>query len=1197
MSLNFNRPLRPAGILLTLALAITFLLSSLLFSQTNVGNGSIQGSVTDPSGAVVSGAKVTITEKSKGVASIRTSDSKGSYTSGSLIPGVYSVRVEAPGFKTTEVPVTVQVDNTATANVKLEVGQTSQVVEVEASSVSVNTEQPTVQGVITENQIANLPVNGRNFLDLAQLEPGVQIQDGQNFDPTKAGYSSISFGGRFGRTARIEVDGVDVSDETVGTTTTDIPSSAIQEFQISQSSLDMSTELTSSGAVNVTTKSGSNAFHGDAFGAFRDSAFSAALPTPVGFTAPFQRSQYGGDFGGPIMKNKLFFFMDGERTIQHTSVPVPISAPFQSFSGTFSDKFHEGNLLGRLDYQLTKSARAFFRFSDFQNILGATFGYGYSLYDNKDITRNFVGGVDFNTGSFSHAIRFSYLKFQNQIIDATTGSTTLPFANIHAELFMGATGLVAGPNLLAPQSTPQSDHQLKYDGSKILGAHVIRYGVSYNHIQGGGFASFFKNGPQVSSNVTSAEIAAAAGGPFPGGAGNPYNYPDDFVLLSNGLGFSTTKAALGFPAGGLGPDNRIMFYGGDSWKIKPNFTLSYGLRWMRDTGRTDSQYPAISGLNNLIPGEPNLGAQVNQPNNNWAPQLGFAWDPTKDGKTSIRGGIGLFYENAIWNNVLFDGPNREATGAFLQFFPACTAAGSPVPLNVAGGKQINLPGSASALGVCGTSAGFPLIGNALPAITALAQQYIAGSPLNLQAANPSFVGSGLPNFFPSGNSMFNPDYKSPRSVQMNIGIQRELHRGMVLSVDFARNVQTHYLLGVDQNHAGDINYFNLTGAQKAIAKTLSNCGVTSINAAIANCPNNPTTGTAGYNAPATMGDFASNGLGSSSDMGGSSCPAALGYDCAFGGINPNAPPIGMLSPVGRSVYDGLQMKWTDNVKSPFKGSTGLNFTASYSLSRFSNTGGGVRAGAPVTAASGDQDFIVPALNNSNVNAYFGPSTLDRTHQISFGGYLDFLHGFQLGLIGHFDSPFSSTLTVPNTGTGAGEIFRTDFEGSGVTQNPMPGTHVGSFDRGINAGNINAAIANYNATVAGQPTPAGNVLIQNGLMTATQLVSLGAVAPTVPLAPPNQVNLSWLRTMDMTLAWTYTIKERLTIKPSVGFYNIGNFANFDLPESMMSGLLTGSTGTINGTDYNGHFVNRVGVGTGVYSLGSPRQIEFALKLTF
>ncbi len=1197
MSLNFNRPLRTAGTFVVFALAMTLLLSpTLLVAQADVGNGNIVGAVSDPSGAVVSGAKVTVTEKSKGVSITRTTDSKGSYTSGALIPGVYVVRVEAAGFKSTELTVTVQVDNTASGNAKLEVGQTSQVVEVEASSVSVNTEQATVQGVITENQIANLPVNGRNFLDLAQLEPGVQIQDGQNFDPTKAGYSSISFGGRFGRTARIEVDGVDVSDETVGTTTTDIPSSAIQEFQISQSSLDMSTELTSSGAVNVTTKSGTNGFHGDAFGAFRDSSFSAGLPTPPGFTAPYQRSQYGGDVGGPILKNKLFFFADGERTIQHTAVPVPISAPFESYSGTFQDGFHEYNLLGRLDYQVTKNVRAFFRFSDFQNLLGATFGYGYSVYDNKNITRNFVGGVDFNTGTFSHAIRFSYLKFQNQIVDATTGSTTLPFANIHAELFMGSSGLVAGPNLLSPQSTPQSNHQIKYDGSKILGAHVIRYGISYNHIQGGGFASFFRNGPQVASNVDSGEILAAANGPFPGGAGNPLNYPDDFVLLSNGLGYSTTKAALGFPAGGLGPDNRISFYGGDSWKIKPNFTLTYGIRYARDTGRTDSQYPVIPGLNNLIPGDPNLGAQVNQPNNNWAPQLGIAWDPWKDGKTSIRGGIGLFYENAIWNNVLFDGPTREATGAFLQFFPACSAAGAPAPLQTVNGP-INLPGSASALGVCGPagSTSFPLIGNALPAITALAAQYQAGNPLNLQAPNPGYVQPGLTGcvpggagcFFPTGTSMFNPDYKSPRSVQMNFGIQRELHRGMVLSVDYARNVQTHYLLGIDQNDTGSINYFNLAGANAAINATNSSFG----------CP----AGAAGVGcaiaAGASMSDYAGNGLGSTGDFGGASCFAAVGHACAFGGKNPYAPAIGMLSPVGRSVYDGLQMKWTDNVKSPFKGSTGLNFTASYSLSRFDNTGGGVRAGSPVTASSGDQDFIVPALDNNNVNRYFGQSTLDRTHQISFGGYLDVRYGFQIGVIGHFYSPLSTTLTVPNTGSGPGEIFRTDFTGDGTTQDPMPGTHVGNFDRGINAGNINGAIANYNSTVAGQPTPAGQVLISNGLMTQAQLVALGGVAPTVPLAPPDQVNEAWLRTMDMTLAWTYTIKERFTIKPSVGFFNVFNFANFDLPESMMSGLLTGSTGSINGTNYAGAFVNRVGVGTGVYSLGSPRTIEFALKLTF
>ena len=135
--------------------------------------------------------------------------------------------------------LTVLVGNTATVNVNLQIGQQNQIIDVQGSAVRVNTEQATVQGVLNADQIDNLPVNGRNFLDLAQLEPGVQIQDGANF--SKDGYSSISFGGRFGRTARIEVDGIDVSDEIFSSTTTDIPASGIQEFQLSQSSMDLST--------------------------------------------------------------------------------------------------------------------------------------------------------------------------------------------------------------------------------------------------------------------------------------------------------------------------------------------------------------------------------------------------------------------------------------------------------------------------------------------------------------------------------------------------------------------------------------------------------------------------------------------------------------------------------------------------------------------------------------------------------------------------------------------------------------------------------------------------------------------------------------------------------------------------------------------------------------------------------------------
>ncbi len=371
--LKLNSPRFTAYVLLTLVALSGLLLSSLVFAQTSLSTGSIVGNVTDSTAAVVPNAKVTIIGPT-GQTIHATTNGSGSYSSGALIPGVYTVRVETKGFKTAQLSLNVQVDNAANGNLKLEIGQESTVVEVQGTEIQVNTEQATVQGVLTASQIENLPVNGRNFLDLAQLEPGVQIQDGQNFDPTKAGYSSISFGGRFGRTARIEVDGVDVSDETVGTTTTDIPASAIQEFQISQSSMDMSTELTSSGSVNVTTKSGTNDLHGEAFGQFRDSSFSSQLPTPVGFSAPFQRSQYGGGVGGPIIKDKAFFFVDGERSIQHTQVPVPVSDPFSQFSGTFADPFREGNLLGRLDYQLTKGARAFYRFTYFKNSLGATFG-------------------------------------------------------------------------------------------------------------------------------------------------------------------------------------------------------------------------------------------------------------------------------------------------------------------------------------------------------------------------------------------------------------------------------------------------------------------------------------------------------------------------------------------------------------------------------------------------------------------------------------------------------------------------------------------------------------------------------------------------------------------------------------------------------------------------------------------------------
>jgi len=1181
--MNFKRLL-----LSILVIACLLATGATVLAQTTVSQGSIQGTITDPSGAVVSGARIILTNKATGQVVTTTTSSSGTYSSGALFPGNYVVRVEAKGFRTSEVPVTVQVAVTSSGNIKLEVGQASQVVEVQASSIQVNTEQATVQGVLTGDQIDKLPVDGRNFLDLAQLEPGVQIQDGTTFDPTKAGYTSISINGVFGRTPRIELDGLDVSDETVGTTTQNIGLGSIEEFNISRSNLDLSTELTSSGAVNVSTRSGTNNIHGQGFYNFRDrNAGTAAFPGDL--TDYYQRNNFGGRIGGPILKDKLFFFIDAERMKQDGFSPVVAPDTFAQLSGGYLSPFRDTAVTGKLDWQAMKDIHVFYRFTYNWNKSESTYYGGYPVYANRDNTPSQAGGVDWNKGSWSHSFRLGYLKFHNLIIDATHGASfynPLPSDGVD---FLGSD-FFFGPNLLAPQGTFQSNKQFKYDGSKVWRNHVFRYGIGVNRIEGGGFANFFGSAPLI---LTATSLCPNS---------NPLDCGFLAAYIGNGQGYFTEKPGFDLPAGGQS-DTRFQWYVGDSWKLKPSFTLTYGIRYNRDTGRQDSDLAPIpcsvvtltpapcSGSTQLLDQfgfTPGLGNPVRQPNSNFGPQVGLAWDVKGNAKTVIRAGAGIYYENSVFNNTLFDRPPKLAKGLFNA--PSIFSCG---PFFIPGKGNVTSIDGVSFATLCSDP-----ISSAGPLLADLENEFIAGVAAQGATANPNYVGSTLQISGPNeGYAAYVPDYRTTRSYQFNVGVQRELWKGGVLTADYIRNVSLHFPLTIDVNRVGDARFLNKAAALNAIAATTGQLGCSggtssaAIDCAIA--------------AGATIDNFAGNGLDSGVAYLSGYAASVFGLTpntgAAFAGINPLMGQGDFQYPIGRSVYNALQTSYKQRIASPMPGISSLDLTVAYTLSRFVGNGGN------------DQNFSAVAWDNNNPGYYTGPTSLDRTDQFKFGLTFNVVHhGPQFSVISNFATAAPSTLLM-NIGTQEDQsgIFHTDFTGDGTIGDIFPTGagqaqgKPGQFDRSVSASGINNAIANYNSTQAGTLTPAGQALVGAGLFSTAQLQQLGAVKPFVASAPVGQVDNGLFREVSMVASWPIKVTERFSIEPSIGAYNAFNLANF----GRLSGLLDNQVGAyapntvgISGTASNtvpgqSRDAVRLGLGSGVFSSGAPRQMEFGLRLNF
>jgi hypothetical protein len=915
-----------------------FVLTSIVTALAQTPTGVISGTVTDPNGAAVTGATVKITEASTNREITTQTNQGGFYEARNLPPGSYTVRVEQKGFSAATVEnVVVQIGQVATTDLILAIGSVTDTVTIQGTEaqLTVDTTRHTIDGVITAEKIQQLPLNGRNFLDLAALQPSVRVQDGGNIDPTKVNaYRAVSVNGSSGTGTRVQIDGIDVTDETVGTTTANISTDAVQEFQLSRSSFDLSTSLTTSGAVNINTRSGSNDFHGSAFYFWRNEKIGARRfdleDKPVS-----SRTQQGGRFGGPIIKNRLFFFLNGEHSSELGQNVVQINPPFTQFSASDSLPIRARYWTGRLDYTVSDSTRLFYshRYND-DNSTGGTV---ISPFQNNDWTNVHVIGADITGSYLTHSIRLGMVNFNNRIESQQLG---VPFLTTPqgTAFQLNINDLSIGPNSLAPQQTYQDNKQIKYDGSWSRGAHTFRFGGEINRILLGGFANFA--GPlTVNGDFDAAPVGAA---------NDPLNYLLQSFSTGPNSGFFTAQPAHGLPFGGH-KNTRVAWYVGDSWRLRPNLTLNLGVRHNRESNMFAKGAPSIPELEVYGAGR---GQVAKFPWHAFSPQAGFAWDPSGDGKTSVRGGFYLAYEMNIFNNALFDEFARIATGIGPSVFDQTHVAGpngDPIVVPI---TSVPCPGAVDGDYQC-------LLGQPIRAIL--------GDLGRLHTAVDATYSSFFPNYDPNtgisefanslGNTFggqFPGDYRIPYSMQFNIGIQHELAKNHVISIDYIRNrgVGLPYML-VDNEFRRDARFLNAGAVSSRIASALALNGVTSINQLIALGAFVDPDDTEAGRRPANIGDF------------------NLASDAVWPGLTPTNLRARLIQG-GFSLYQGLQVQLngrlgTDDTAFLSMGEhrlvRGVDYTISYALAR-----------AEATSGSGRTEFITNTTSNhANYNGDFGPT--------------------------------------------------------------------------------------------------------------------------------------------------------------------------------------------------------------------------------
>ena len=1226
---------RSPSVFFALLISLAFIASAPARAQEpseTVSTSTIQGAVFDDDGAPVEGARISYTSQSGDTRGSTRSNKDGSYTTEVLAPGPYSVRADARDMLPAETTVTLSPGTPSKANFHLE--------WINPGPVRLESHYPG-DAVDTE------PINGRNYLTPGEFFPAVQPVDGALYGPAKNGVQSLSIGSNLGRTTHYDFDEIEEMDETNGAATMNLPAEGVREVTVSRVTPEFFQSLNAAGSVRVSTRSGAEYWHGDLFGILRDQSLGLA-----GFpdNSDYSRQQLGFGVGGAVIKDKAFLFLGGERFKQDGLLPANIAYPAPNGTALRDASLRENLLLARFDYNLGENTKLFLRL-DYDNLNQIGPPNSLSMFRNQVDVPAVAFGLDWNRGNVSRSARVGFQKMVNSINPYLAASVVDPLAPFHIQL--GSFSL--GPSTAGPRQTLQRDLFGRYDSSTAFRVrHHLRYGGAVHRIWQGDYINPAIFGPSITSSNGLDTIGSIDGNPLlSGGATNPLNYPVGTFTIYNGLGNFSSQSAFNRSTGGHF-DTRLEGYAGDSINVIPNLNLSFGLNYIYDTGRTDSDLAPIpcSAIDTTVVSsapctgaslilnqygffapfskgiyQP-LGNRVNNPHNNLSPQVGLAWDPGHSGRTVIRASTGIFYDNFLLQNTYQDRINRLSTGQFNRSLTFCPTGSTLFP----SGSVVNsVDGLDIASQICGQPIGATVTGTQGPVVVSTAIQDLQQQFQNAQSA----VTSG-PNVYSLAGSMANfggllaPTFRTPRVVHIAAGIERQMGIRSMFSIDYVRELGTQFPLGIDSNHVGDAGFLT-DGANPNPGLNTYAAEINAVNATIAANPRTngicPVANSSGgssqaavtcylANVPtASIVDFARNGLDSSSAFCGPFPCSVLGKpQAAFGGINPAVGSNLMYFPAGRSAYQAIHATYhTSSALNPMRRVEKIDLALSYTLSRYRTN-----VSAP-DGSGGDYSTLTPAEDYNRPHfRHLGSSGLDRTHQIVFTPTIETPHGPRISMLMLLASPIPLSAYIPQADGGGvpGEIFRSDVSGDGTVGDLLTGSFIGTTGK-YTSSKIDQAIAYYNKNIAGQLTPAGRALAGIALMSPQQLLALGAYAPLVSSCypptpscglPGRPAEETWLKTIDLRLTWPFAIGERFKLEPSFSAFNVFNLANFGGPGGQLSGILNGAPGSaLNNASSPGvcgssagfctSRLDRVLPGSGTYANGAPRQMEFGLRVTF